>query len=285
MPFSVFLSGLAERIFAGRWIAGPTAKHAMRRTRELNELGKSAIINCMGEEFIDKRDIAEAMAINLQLVKAISKNKLDASISLKITQLGLRASKKLATRNYGKIVSAARKSGIFVWLDAEKEDTIEDAIRIYESQMKRGGVGIAVQAYLKRSEKNMERLRRRKAIVRLVKGAYKESKSIAFQSREEVEENFLKLMRILFKDFREFTIATHDSDLIDEAMELNRVYRRKVTYAMLNGIRNNYATRLAENGNRVAIYVPFGTRWIEYSLRRLSEMEHVVLVARSLLGG
>ena len=277
--------GLIEKVVAGKWIAGPTINDAIRRTKELNELGFSAIINCMGEESLTERDIEQAVSVNLQLIRAIKKRDLDASISLKLTQLGLRKSKVLARRNYNRIVRLARKNGIFVWLDAEAEDTIEDTISIYEPQIRRGGVGIAVQSYLRRSQRNTIRLIKHNAIVRLVKGAYKLPASISFQKREEVTRNYRTLMHLLFKESKEFTIATHDSALLNEALELNRAYRRKVTYAMLNGIRNNYALRLVTGGNRVAIYIPFGTKWIEYSFRRLRESTHLLLVLRSLLGG
>lgn len=280
-----FLSEVGERLLAGRWIAGPRIFDAIRRAKALNALGMSAIINYMGEEFTNMRDVSEAVATQLRLVRTIRKNGIDASLTVKMTQLGLRISKKLAKRNYDRIVALARKNSVFVWLDAESQDTVEDAISIYEGQVRRRGVGIAVQSYLKRSEGNVRGLLKRRAVIRLVKGAYKESAKIAFGTKKETTKNYAVLMRHLFKAAKEFTIATHDSVLIDEAMTLNRSYRRKVTYAMLNGIRNNYAARLASQGNSVAIYVPFGTRWVEFSYRRLREASHLLLVLRSLLGG
>ncbi len=279
------VTGTIERIFAGRWIAGPEMGDALRRAKRLNDLGISAIINHIGEELTDRTRIADAIAINLRLIREIKKAKVDASISLKLTQLGLRVSNATARRNYNKIVAFARKRGVFVWIDAESADTIPGAISIYERQARRGGVGMTVQAYLRDSPRNLERLLRRGAVVRLVKGAYSEAGRTAFADRKEVTANYAMLMRELFARSGEFTIATHDSSLIAEAMLLNRSSRRKVTYAMLNGIRNGYAADLAAQGQRVSIYVPFGTRWLEYSLRRLREESHLMLVLRSLLGG
>ncbi len=272
-------------IFAGRWIAGPNISDAMKRARELNELGVSAIINYMGEEFERESDCNDAVATCMQLAKAIKKKRLDASISVKITQMGLRIGRGIATRNYGKVVGFARKLGIFVWLDMESQDTVSDAIFIYLTQVKRSGVGIAMQAYLRRTEGDAALLVKKKAVIRLVKGAYKADKKTGFAKREEVEQNYIKIMRYLFKKSQKFTIATHDSMLINEAIMLNRVHRRNVTYGMLNGIRNNYAAELAASGNKVALYVPFGSRWFDYSLRRMNEWSHVMLILRSLLGG
>ncbi len=279
------IGGIVERIFAGKWIAGPGIKDAVRRTKQLNALGMSAIINYIGEDLTDKREIAEAVSTNLRLINEIRKSKLQASVSLKLTALGLRVSKSMARKNYNRIVGAARRRRVFVWIDAESQDTVDDAISIFESQARRGGVGITVQAYLRSGERNLARLFKKKAPVRIVKGAYKESGKIAFDTRKETTGNYRVLMREAFTHLREFTVATHDDSLIKEALELNRSHRRRVTYAMLNGIRNGYAAELAAQGNSVAIYVPFGTRWLGYSLRRLREESHLVLVLRSLLGG
>ncbi|MDE1873510.1 MAG: proline dehydrogenase family protein [Candidatus Micrarchaeota archaeon] len=274
-----------ERIFAGRWIAGAETGDAVRRAKRLNALGISAILNYIGEDLTDARDINDAVSTNLRLIAEIRKAKLNASVSLKLTALGLCLSRRAARKNYDRIVGAARRAGVFVWIDAESEDTIEDTIAIYEGQVRKHGVGITVQAYLRSSGKNLQRLAKRKAVVRLVKGAYSESGKIAFETRAQTTGNYRTLMHEAFANLKEFTIATHDSSLIDEAMLLNRSHRRKITYAMLNGIRNTYAARLAEQGYSVAIYVPFGTRWFGYSLRRLREESHLLLVLRSLLGG
>lgn len=279
------LGTIAEKIFAGRWIAGPSIGDAMRRAKKFNALHMSAIINYIGEDLNDRRDVSEAVATNLRLIRMLRKHGIDASISLKMTQLGLRISKKLAKENYGRIVNFARENGTFVWLDAESHDTIDDTIRIYGGQVRRGGVGIALQSYLKRSERDMSALLGKKAVIRLVKGAYKESEEIAYKTRGERMRNYAALMRQLFRRAKEFTIATHDQSLIDEAMRLNRTYRRHVTYALLNGIRDRYAAKLAANGKSVAIYVPFGTKWVDYTYRRMREASNIILILRFLPEG
>jgi proline dehydrogenase len=285
MAFDFGIGGFAERIFAGRWIAGPRIVDAVRKSKELNAARMSAIINYLGEDFIDRKEVSSAVFTYLLAIKEIKKNRLDASISIKPTQMGLKISNDLARKNIERIARQGRKQGVFVWLDMEAPETIDDTISLYESQVFRGGVGLVIQAKMKRSEKDLKRLLKKKAVVRLVKGAYSGPAKAFFDSRDKIDRNFLLLARMLFRNSKEFTIATHDSKLIDEAMAMNRAHRRKVTFAMLNGIRNRYAATLALSGNRVAIYMPFGSRWFDYSLRRLKEKGSLLLVLRSLFGG
>lgn len=277
------LSDFLERFFAGRWIAGPAIGDAVSKARELNSLGEEAILNYLGEQFTEKEDVEDAVSTYLRLIRDMGKNRLRASIAVKITQLGLLISEAVAMQSYGRIVAEARKRHIFVWLDMESHDTIDSTIETYLSQARKGGVGIAIQSYLKRSGRDVQRLVKQGAVVRLVKGAYKESEEIAFRGRAEITSNYARLLRYLFEHAKEFTIATHDGSMIDEALLLSKRQRRKVTYAMLNGIRSRYAAHLASKGKRVAIYVPFGRRWVNYALRRLKEKEHVLLVLRSLV--
>ena len=193
------MSGFVERVFAGKWVAGATVKDALRRAKELNALRISAIINFLGEDFKDKKEATDAVFTYLQLMNEIKKNKIDASVSVKVTQLGLEVSREFARKNFERIANRARRHGIFLWLDMEAPDTIDDTISIYESQVRRRGVGIALQARMKRSEKDLRRLLRKKAVVRLVKGAYKGSAKSAFDTKEKVDRNFALLMLSLFK--------------------------------------------------------------------------------------
>ncbi len=280
-----FMGDVAERIFAGRWIAGPRIADAIRRAKAINSAKMSVIINYLGEDFEDRKEVSSAVFTYLQVIKEIKRSRLDASISLKPTQIGLKISGALARRNLEKIARQGRKQGVFVWIDMEAQDTIDDTISLYESQVEQGGVGIVLQAKMKRSKKDLRRLIKKNAVVRLVKGAYSGGTKAFLDTHEKVDQNFMALSRMLFKGSKEFTIATHDSRLIDEALLMNRAHRRKVTFAMLNGIRNRYAETLALSGNRVALYVPFGSRWVDYSYRRLREMGSLLLVLRSLFGG
>jgi len=276
---------IIEKIIAGKWIAGPKVEDAIARAAKLNELGEGAIVNYLGEEFTDTQQVADALSHYKDLVARIKSKRVHADISLKITQLGLRISYATALKNYHTIAGAARRAGIFVWLDMESSDTLEATIRAYSSELRLGGVGICLQAYLKRTESDMKKLVKKGAVIRLVKGAYKEPVSRAFQTRQEVSENYERLMRYLFKNAEQFTIATHDDKLVEEARALNRSYQRRVTFAFLNGIRSKYAKAIADSGEQVSIYVPFGSKWIAYAYRRMREQGHASLILRSLLGG
>ncbi len=285
MEYGFSLGNVVEKVVAGRWLAGARVEDAIRRARELNAQHIHAIINYLGEGFTDKKYVNDAASTYLQLIREIKRSGVDASISVKLTQLGLLIDKGYARQNFARIADFAGRNGIFTTLDMEEHQMIDDTISIYQSQGNRGMIYITMQAYLRRSEKDMERLVKKHARIRLVKGAYSENAKIAFQKREETSENYMKMMGYLFKNSASFMIATHDQRMIDQAMTMNRIYRRNVTFAMLNGIRSRYAAKLAAKGNRVAVYVPFGGRWVEYAFRRMREESHIVLVLRSLLGG
>ncbi|MFP3278209.1 MAG: proline dehydrogenase family protein [Candidatus Micrarchaeota archaeon] len=277
------LSSLLEKIIAGKWIAGPSINDALKIADHFNKLGMHAIINYLGEELTSEKDVEDAVEKYVSLIREIKNNGLDASISVKITQLGLRLGKELPYKNYNKLAESARKNKVFLWLDMEASDTVDETINAYKRQVDKGNVGIAIQAYLRRSANDIKELVKINGIVRLVKGAYSVKREIAFQRKEEINKNYERLMLYLFKNARAFTLATHDSNMIERGLELNKKYKKEVTYAMLNGIRNEYAKSLAERGERIAIYIPFGPKWIDYAYRRMRERGHVSLIMRSLI--
>jgi len=276
-------SEFLERAIASKWIAGPSINDALKRAEHFNKLGMHAIINYLGEELTSEKDVDDAVDKYVSLIREIKNNGLDASISVKITQLGLRLAKELAYKNYNKLAEFARRNKVFLWLDMEASDTVDETINAYKRQVDNGNVGIAIQAYLRRSANDIKELVKINGVVRLVKGAYSEKREIAFQRKEEINKNYERLMLYLFKNARAFTLATHDSNMIEKGLELNKKYKKEVTYAMLNGIRNDYAKSLAEQGERVAIYIPFGPKWIDYAYRRMRERGHVSLIMRSLI--
>ncbi len=278
------MSGFFERLFAGRWIAGPEVEDALREARRLNRLGIAAIINYLGEEYHRRNVVDDAVKTYIRLIREIGKRKLKADISTKITELGDLIDKGLAEENYSKIVDFASKNGVFVWLDMEEHRFVDDTFRLYVSKVKKGNTGICIQSYLRRSLGDIKRLPGG-ATIRLVKGAYSEPGRIAFQTREKTTENYSVLMSYVFKHFDRFTIATHDTSLLQKAIEANKIRRKNVTFAMLKGVRSNYARKLAIDGMKVSVYVPFGKEWIPYSFRRLREAGNLKLIFRSVFGG
>ena len=276
------VSDLAERLFAGRWIAGPHVKDAMDVALRFNANGIGAIINYLGEALSEKNEISYTIDIYSSLIDAITSKSVNSQISIKPTQIGLGISYQYAKKNYLRLVSAARKKGIFVWLDMEESSKVDDTIRLYYSALKLGNVGICIQSYLRRSEEDITKIASSGGIIRLVKGAYTEPEEVAYGDRAEVTLNYYRLMQILFKNSRKFMIATHDLPIIKRALILNKKYSREIEFAMLNGIRNMDALSISRKGNAVRIYIPFGPSWLKYSIRRLREAGHASLVARSL---
>ncbi len=274
------VGGAAERLLAGRWIAGPEARDALARTKRFNAVNIKTVINYLGEELADERAVADAERVYLSLIDMIRESGARADISMKPSQLGLRINPEEASARYGRIVARARDAGVFAWLDMERPEDVDATISMYEGNP--GGTGICVQSYLRRSAADLERLCSGGAVVRLVKGAYSAGPDIAFQSRLETTKNYEMLMDYLFAHAREFVIATHDLDMINRARSLNRERGRHVWYAMLSGIRNRYAAALARENESVEIYVPFGPRWVDYSYRRLREASHLTLLIRSM---
>ena len=276
------INSIIERIFAGRWLAGARIQDAIRVAKQFNKAGVSASINYLGETLNQKAQVDYTVKTYIALIHAVRKGRVNASISLKPSQLGIRIDRRIAEDNYARIVNLARRNGIFVWLDMEEHDYVDPTISLYKTQLGAGMVGICIQSYLKRSQADVEKLIKLGAVIRLVKGAYHENPEIAYTSREETTKNYLHLMEYLFRHADRFMIATHDPEMINHALELNRSYRREVIYAMLNGVRNRSLVRLAGMGNKSAVYIPFGERWLAYTLRRLRERSNLLLILRSL---
>jgi proline dehydrogenase len=276
------LNDLLERILAGRWIAGPEIEDAIGRARVLNKSGIGTIINYLGEQETQRRDIADTMKVYEELIREISHTKINADITVKATQLGMSVNEGLARTNYRKLAVLCKKNKIFLWLDMEEYELVDKTMSLYLSAGRISGRGICIQSYLRRSAKDLMALTRKKAIVRLVKGAYTTATVPIYENRRETTENYERLMDYLFENFGAFTIATHDTNIIEKALKLNKTYKRDVTYAMLNGIRDRYAERLAKH-NKISIYVPFGRQWVSYSYRRMKEFSNLELILTSVV--
>lgn len=278
-------SGLMERFLfriAKQWIAGDTMEQALESARLANKNGMDAIINKLGEHMTSKNQIDNTVSEYLILVSNLHKSKVEGGVSIKPTQIGLSKNKNECAENFGKIIEKASLSQSFVWIDMESSEHTDDTIRIYDELFdKYERLGIALQANLKRTLKDLSELLKKGAKVRLVKGAYHEDKKTAFQTRKEVDENYKKLMEVLFVNGNEFGIATHDSKLIDEAIQLYKTHERKFEFQMLKGIRDELKPILVKKGFSVSEYIPYGTNWLPYSIRRLKERKRNILLLGS----
>ncbi|BCS90782.1 MAG: proline dehydrogenase 1 [Candidatus Micrarchaeota archaeon] len=279
------MNELLEGLIAKKWIPGPRLEDAIRVAKELNKDNIVAMINFIGEHIKDTDKVDSNVNEYLKIIDAIRKEKLKAVISLKPSQIGLDLSYKLALSNLKSILNKAYKSNIEVWLDMEEYDTVDKTIRLFKelySSSNRELFGICIQSYLRRSLDDIIRLSKIKARIRLVKGAYKPSNKEEFYiSRDDVTKSYYKLLDYLFKHNDNFIVATHDSNIIDYTIKQNKKLKRRVSFAMLYGIRDRLAKELAID-NKVYLYLPYGKDWIPYTTRRIKEGVNLKLIIRSI---
>jgi len=267
---------------AKQWIAGDTMAQAIESARLANKKGMDAIINRLGEHVTTKSQVENMVKEYLILISNLRKSKVEGGVSIKPTQIGLSRNKNECLKHYEIIIERAAMSQSFVWIDMESSEYTDDTIGIYLDLFdKYERLGLAIQANLKRSRGDLMRLLEKGAKIRLVKGAYREKKEIAFQSKQEVDENYRNLMEMLFVKGNEFGIATHDSVLIEKAIKLSKAYEKKFEFQMLKGIRDELKPDLLKKGFSVSEYIPYGTNWLPYSIRRLKERKRNILLLGS----
>ena len=268
--------------FANQWIAGDTIHDALKSAKQSYDNGRHSIINKLGEYHTSKKEINSTIKDYKYILSSYRKWKIRGAISVKPTQVGLSISKKECLKNFEKIVNDAIKSHMFVWIDMESSEHTDNTIELYQDLFSRyERLGIALQANLKRTKHDLIDLVAHGAKIRLVKGAYKENSKIAFKEKDEIDKNFVKLMRILFKDANEFGIATHDSAIIEKAKRLSKKYPKKFEFQMLKGIREELKPELTKKKFVVSDYIPYGTNWLPYSIRRLKERKRNILLLGS----
>ena len=285
---------LLERLLfrvAKKWISGYTYKDAISAAKGTNNKRMSAILNFLGEESIDVKQIEQTVNEYCALLDFLKSNEIDGCISVKPTQIGLKISYEMCLYNFKQIANKAKSLGKFMWIDIESFQFVENTIAIYLELFKEyKQTGLAIQAYLKRSSSDLLNLLEEGANVRVVKGAYRESENNAFQSADKINLNFSKLMQMLFENSNDnaiFAIATHDSKLIEEAIELSEKYeniKKRFEFQLLMGICDQIKMNLVERKFRVSEYIPYGSHWLPYSVRRIRERKrNILLLARSLV--
>lgn len=276
---------IMEKILFGvakQWIAGNTIDDALTAAQNSYKNGMSVIINKLGEYHTSKNQIENTISEYHTIMTSFRKWKVKGAISVKPTQVGLMKSKKECLNNFEILIRAAAKSQTFVWLDMESSDHTDETIQIYENLLARyERLGIAIQANLMRSESDLTDLLSMGGKIRLVKGAYREDSNVSFRSKQKVDQNYLRLMRILFENANEFGIATHDGTMIDRATELSKKHEKKFEFQMLRGIRDELKPILIKKGFSLSEYIPYGTNWLPYSIRRLKERKRNILLLGS----
>lgn len=280
-------AGLMERLLfrvARKWVAGYSIDEAVDAAFDANGRGMSAILNFLGEDTTDTKVIDQTVNEYLSLMYMMETRKVKGCVSIKPTQLGLVIDYDTCLQNFKKLTAKAMDLGQFLWIDMESTKFVEDTIAIYLELFKKYDmVGVAIQAYLRRSASDLLHIIEYGGKVRLVKGAYHESEKYAFTSKEEVDANYVKLMKLLFESKKSyFAIATHDSKLIEEAIRLNK--DAKFEFQMLMGIRDELKDELVAKKFALSEYIPYGSQWLPYSVRRIRERKrNLLLLARSLI--
>jgi len=278
-------STLIEKILfkiAKQWIAGDTMEDALKSARQANRNGMGAILNKLGEHVTSKQKVNQTVLDYLTLVSNLRRSKITGGLSIKPTQAGLAISAKECLGNLDTIIEKALQFQSFVWIDMESSEFTDDTFRIYLSLFEKyERLGVVIQANLKRTQSDLDMLLKNGAKIRLVKGAYHENSKNAYKTRHEVDENYRKLMSVLFERGNEFAIATHDSKLIDRATDLSKKHERKFEFQMLKGIRDELKPILIKSGFTVSEYIPYGTNWLPYSIRRLKERKRNILLLGS----
>lgn len=263
------------RQFANRYIAGETLTDAIRCVRQLNGEGACATMDVLGEDVTVESDAVASRAESIEVLHAIAREKLDSNLSIKLTSLGLKLDTDFCTRNVREILKVAAGHGIFVRFDMEDSTCTTDTISIFRTlQPEFPHTGIVLQAYMRRSEADVELLVGTRTNFRLCKGIYKEAPEVAFQGREEVQQNFLKLLGSMLRNKSYVGIATHDSVLVEGGERMVRemgLRKDQYEFQMLLGVRPDLRRRLVREGHRVRLYVPFGENWYGYSTRRFKE--------------
>ena len=285
-------SSLGRRL-SNRFVAGTEIADAIRATQTINRASMSVSIDNLGENVTNSDEAQHSAQLYRQILDAIATYQLNANISLKLTHMGLDVDEKLAREIVSGLVAkaAAMDPPGFVRVDMEgspyTQRTLDFVHELHAMPGNANAVGTVIQSYLRRSESDIEKLLAERIRIRLCKGAYKEPAEIAFPLKSDVDANYVKLMKILMKSGIYHGLATHDENIIQQAQAFairEKLSRDSFEFQMLYGIRRDLQRKLAHDGWRVRIYIPFGSEWYPYFMRRLGERPaNVLFIARNLL--
>ena len=277
------------RRLSGRFVAGTAVEEALAACRAVNAEGIAVSLDSLGESVMAEPAARASAAIYHQLLDAIAERKLNANVSVKLSQMGMDFDPSLAERILAEMVEHAAAIGTFVRVDMENSAYTEATIAMTERlhALHPGAVGTVLQAYLFRSEADTKRLLAQGIRIRLCKGAYKEPAQVAFPLKSEVDANYVKLMKRMVTSGVFCGIATHDERIVEQLLAFvaqHHIDKRAFEFQMLYGIRRDLQHRLAKEGFGVRVYIPFGTEWYPYFMRRLAERPaNVLFLLKNLL--
>jgi proline dehydrogenase len=275
--------------FARRFIAGETVEEAIEAARAVEGRGMLHTLDLLGESVTNLDEAAAATRAYLSVIDAIARAGIGRGLSLKLTQLGLDVDKATAVDNLRRILERAEPAEFFVRIDMESSAYTDVTLEVFETLWQQGHrrIGVVLQSALYRSEKDLARMIALGASVRLVKGAYKEPKSVAYQKKADVDAAYARMTKALLTDGHQPALATHDTALIALARswaQQHRIPADRFEFQMLYGIRRDLQAALVRDGYRMRVYIPFGREWFPYFMRRLGERPaNVTFVIRGIL--
>jgi len=284
----MIMRNAVSRRVAQRFVAGESLEDAVEAARNVNNAMQLASLDLLGENVSDEAGARRAAENYLSIFKRIEKEELDANVSLKLTQLGLDLSEELCQELLEKIVAHATAQGNFVRIDMEGSAYTERTVQMTKRvRAKFSGVGTVMQAYLHRAEKDVLDLLAAGCRLRLCKGAYQEPPDIAFPNKADVDANYVKLMKLILPSGIYHGIATHDPAMIRATKRFvleKSIHREQFEFQMLYGIRTDLQEQLVREGFRLRVYIPYGTDWFPYFMRRLAERPaNLMFFLRNLL--
>ncbi|HEX6976275.1 MAG TPA: proline dehydrogenase family protein [Vicinamibacterales bacterium] len=262
--------------FAHRFIAGETIEEAIVAARAIQASGLMLTLDQLGESVANMAEADAATRVYLDVIDKIVASGVERNISLKLTQLGLTVDRATCVDNLRRILDAAAPHDFFVRVDMEDSTVTQVTLEVFETMWQQGyrNVGIVLQSYLPRSVADTKRMNELGARVRIVKGAYKEPKGVAYQNKADVDAAYVEITKLLLSEGNYPAIATHDPAMIASARTFaseRGISPDKYEFQMLYGIRRDLQSQLRAEGYRVRVYVPFGREWFPYFMRRLGE--------------
>ncbi|MGM0950148.1 MAG: proline dehydrogenase family protein [Bacillota bacterium] len=283
-----FAKAYGPRLGARRFVAGDTIESAVKAVKRLNRSGLCATIDYLGEYAASEKEAKQVAEECKKAIQAIAQHQLDSELSLKLTSIGLDLSEELALSHLRAILSAARQYGVAVTIDMEDYSHYEQTLAIYrQCKQEFEMLGTVIQAYLYRAAEDIRNMHDLKPNLRLVKGAYKESAAVAFPDKKGTDLHFQSLIKLQLLSGNYTAVATHDDDIIaftKQFVDEHQIPASQFEFQMLYGIRLERQKELAKEGYRMRVYVPYGTDWFSYFMRRIGERPaNAVFVLKGIL--
>ena len=267
--------------FSARFVAGSTLEEALDACEKVNREGLTVTLDYLGENVSSLEEAAGSRTMYMRCLNEMENRRIKGNVSLKLSQFGIDLSEEACRENVRELVATAAKFGTFVRIDMESSDYTDRTLAIVRDlYAETGSCGAVIQAYLKRSQADIDDLNRRRIRVRLCKGAYLEPETVAIKEKAEVDRNFVKLAKSLLTDGNYPGIATHDEAMVRQVLQFvkeQKIPSERFEFQMLYGIRRDLQEQLIRDGYRVRLYVPFGEAWYPYFMRRLAERPANVL--------